>query len=470
MFKDAVLGALGNPGTPDHAYKVSGTSKFQTLDADKIRKELGIDAAAVLRGRQNLPRPDDTEPDDSQRAIVNEIETYWHAAASGYEGEMKTYESRLATVSVHSTSSEIIQAAKNAEGDYLKLIQQAELDLNQIRDQRNNAAKDLLSFREENRLRRDAKLDRWHPFVSYALLVLILVVETVFNGTFFAERVSGGWIQGIGEAFLFAIINILGGYFAGRIFTGLSHIRLKINLLAAIALLILFAAIFLNNLFAAHYRFVLTDDVDVFEAAGLAWRSLSAHPLGVEDIKSWQLFALGIACALVSAWKAWKLDDPYPGYGDLARLHEKRIQQFIDAKNYHLEEVDSAHAKASDKISANLKALDGSIAQYRALLEYRRRFHQSYSDYVTHLESVANDLLTAYRQKNREVRTDGAGPEYFKQQFKFPRAIPPEPGMQEEEVKAAARLVSSTRKTLEEQLDVLHEARKRAMEDMKAIS
>ena len=469
MLKQAVENVLGKPSTPAHGYQVSGTAKFMQLDADAIRKELGVDESAVLRGRENLPKTDSDAPDDTERSIIKRIESFRQGTCNDYDGEMRAYEMRLSGLNVHARSTEITEAARKAEGDFESLVHHAVLELNQLRDERDRAKQDLQAFREQNRLSREASLPKWHPVLSWALLFFILAVETVFNGMFFGERVAGGLIQGFGEASLFAFVNVACGYICGRFgATKLIHIQPDVRVFGAGILTILFLALFANNLFAAHYRAVLVADVDVYQAATLAWQNMTSHPFSVGDGKSVQLMGLGLLAAVFAAMKGWSMDEPYPGYGDKTRIAMTKIDEFIGAKKDHLNEVTDACDRAAEQMKTSLKLLEGSLAEYQTILDARRRFHDAFVAHLDHLETVTNDLLTAYRQKNAETRQDLA-PAYFKKFFSLPRPNIEAPSSQQEEVAARAAIIREVTERLKAQLDALHDGRKKTMADLAAI-
>jgi hypothetical protein len=469
MLKQAVKNALGNPSTPTHGYQVSGTARFMQLDANAIRKELGVDESAVLRGRENLPRTDSDAPDDTERLIIKRIDSFLQGAKIDYDGEMQAYEMRLGGLSVHGRSTEITEAARKAEGDFEALVHHAVLELTQLRDERDSAKQDLQAFREQNRLRREASLPKWHPVLSWAVLFFILAVETVFNGMFFGERVAGGLIQGFGEATLFAFVNVACGYICGRFgATKLIHIQANVRWFGTTILIILFFVLFANNLFAAHYRSVLVTDVDVYQAATLAWQNMTGHPFSVGDGKSVQLMGIGMLAAVFAAMKGWFIDEPYPCYGDKTRIYIAKADEFIAAKKDHLHEVTDAYDRAAGRMKTSLNLMEGSLAEYQTVLNARRLFHDAFLAHLNHLETVTNDLLTAYRQKNTEARHDPA-PIYFKNPFSLLTPNIEAPLSQQEEVVMRAANIREVTEQLNAKLDTLHGVRKRTMSDLAAI-
>jgi len=460
---------LGDPNATSHGYIADGVSNFLDLDEAQIRKELGVDPTAILRGKQNLPKADEETLDDVQQAIIGKMETYRKASNNDYDGNMAAYAARIAALSFLSDSSSIINAGKKAEGDFIALVHNASMQIKHLKEARDNAAADLAAFREENRLTRGPSLPKMPKFFSFALLFFVLAIETAFNGTFFADRVFGGITQGFTEALVFALINVGFGYASGRVATNLIHRNSIRRVLSGIALVVTVSVLLGNNLLAAHYRSVLTGDIEILEAATLAVQSLIKAPLGILDSKSWQLMGIGLAAAFVAGWKAWNMDDPYPGYGKYARAAEAKKLEFIGNKTGHIEKVTEAHEKTCQSIDASMKRLNHGLAEYQAVLANRGRFHDTYVAHLDQIERVGNNLLGVYRKKNRETRTDDATPVCLNHKYEISRTNIVKPSTDPSEVARIAEIVKTVTAQLQEQLKVLHEARVSTMAELAAI-
>lgn len=469
MLKKVMETVLGDPNTTPHGYVVDGVSNFLDLDEPQIRKELGIDSSAVLRGQQNLPKADEETLEDVQQATISKMESYRKAANNDYDGNMKAYAARIAALSFLSDSSTIINSGIKAVGDFKALALNALMQIRHLKEARDAAAADLVAFREENRLTRGPSLPKWPWYFSAALIFFVLAIETAFNGMFFADRVFGGIVQGFTEALVFALVNVGFGYSAGRVATNLLHISKQRRVLGWLGLAVVAAVLLVNNLFAAHYRSVLTGDIDIMEATALAYASLIKAPFGILDGKSWQLMALGLSAAFVTAWKAWNMDDPYPGYGKLARNVEARKLEFINNKSAHIDSVTTAHDKTCKEIDASVKRLNNGLSEYQAVLANRGRFHDTYVAHLDLIERVGNSLLGAYKKKNREARKDEATPPCLNHKYEISRVNIVKPTVDPDDVKNISEVVKTVTTQLQEQLKFVHEARVTTMTDLAAV-
>lgn len=470
MIKQALDNVLGKPNSPSHGYVVNGTAKFLPLDVEAIKKDLGVEEAAVLRGRQNLPKEDADTLDEVERAVIAKVEGVRKSTTDDYDAEMKAYSARLSAPTFHSRVAEMAAAARQAESDFETTIQHALMELTQLRDERVRAEADLNAFREQNRLRREASLPKWSIYLSGAILLLIFAVETVTNGMFFGERVEGGLAQGFVEAIVFAFINIVCGFSAGRFgATQLIHVRPPVRAFGAFVLLLSLSGVFLVNLVAAHYRSVLVADVDIERAAFIALDNLQRSVFGIGDLKSWLLMGLGWVAATLAAIKGWFWDEPYPRYGDKTRAYRASVDAFLINKKAQMTTITEDRDAASKNMRTSLRLLEGSVAEFRNVLEMRLKFHNAFTSYLDDLEMAANDMLTAYRQKNAESRTTPAPP-HFKTRYPLTRPNMLAPSERSEDVEEISALVKDTRKQLQAMDKALYEAHDNAIVRLNAIA
>lgn len=470
MIKQALDNVLGKPNSPSHGYVVNGTAKFLPLDVEAIKKELGVEETAVLRGRQNLPKEDADALDEVERAIIAKVEGVRKSTTDDYDAEMKAYSARLSAPTFHSRVAEMAAAARQAESDFETTIQHALMELTQLRDERVRAEADLNAFREQNRLRREASLPGWPWYLSFGFLGLIFAIETGFNGMFFGEKVEGGLAQGFVEAIVFAFINIVCGFGVGRYgATQLIHIRHSVKAFGAFVFLLSLSGVFLVNLIAAHYRSVLVADVDIERAAFIALENLQHSVFGIGDLKSWLLMGFGWVTAIAAAIKGWCWDEPYPGYGKKARVHSSSVDEFIFTKKSQMTKITEDRGNASVTMRSSMKLLEGSVAEFRNVLEMRTKFHNAFTSYLDDLEVAANDMLTAYRQKNAENRTTPA-PAHFKTRYALTRPNMLAPSERADDVEEISSLVKDTRDQLQAMDKALHEAHDSAILRLNAIA
>jgi hypothetical protein len=135
-------------------------------------------------------------------------------------------------------------------------------------------------------------------------------------------------------------------------------------------------------------------------------------------IQSWLLFFLGLFFAGPGFWKGYGYDDPYPGYGRVARRWQEAEQAYLDCRQERLEQASAIRDETRKELDRTIEQLRGAALQREQTLGARARIVQEYRAHERHLEEAANALLAAYRNANRRVRTTPP-PRRFDDTFTF---------------------------------------------------
>jgi len=122
-------------------------------------------------------------------------------------------------------------------------------------------------------------------------------------------------------------------------------------------------------------------------------------------IQSWLLFFLGLFFAGLGFWKGYGFDDPYPGYGRVARRWQEAEQAYHNCREERLEQASAIRDEAKNQLDLTIEQLRGAALQREQTLGARARIVQEYLAHERHLEEAANALLAAYRDANLRART-----------------------------------------------------------------
>jgi hypothetical protein len=177
------------------------------------------------------------------------------------------------------------------------------------------------------------------------------------------------------------------------------------------------------NLAVAHYRYAL-GGVQPEQAPQLAFAALFAHPLAIADMHAWFLFTLGCAFSLVAAGDGWSMDDPYPGYGGLARCQAELIEEYAAQKQQLMADLEAVRNAALEGMKSAAEEIDRRRAEYHGILEAKARLQRTFASHLDYLEQCGNDLLATYHEANRRARSTPP-PHHFSHAWAMPR--PPEP-------------------------------------------
>ena len=173
---------------------------------------------------------------------------------------------------------------------------------------------------------------------------------------------EGGLVAGIGIAIGIALANVafLGLFLGTRGLRWLCHRNRGVKLAGfSLCLFALTGGVY-GNLGVAHYRDLLSGGTPEF-ASRLAIEALHTRPFEIADILSGILFVLGFFFCLGAAVDGFKMDDPYPGYGRLARRWDRAHEAYVNTKNDLLNDLESIR---DDSLAA--------VRQAKASLEVRR--------------------------------------------------------------------------------------------------
>ena len=192
--------------------------------------------------------------------------------------------------------------------------------------------KELKLFKTQNNLERIPKYPTSVVF-HFSIIVMVVILESLANMYLFAQGNDLGLLGGIFEAFLISVANVGVSVVIGYIaLPQIHHIDGRRRAMGYLGLIvaIVFACVF--NLVAAHYRDLLVESKA--EALLDALPSAFADPFDL-TFNGLVLLALGLVVSGLGLWKGYSADDPYPGYGPLARRYEDAKREFLELRSQH---------------------------------------------------------------------------------------------------------------------------------------
>ena len=210
--------------------------------------------------------------------------------------------------------SNIKSAAMGGLSDLRQELQAGVDDLHGLRRDLTADEKWAATFQKKHHLDRPAKIATPRgSFFKWALIVLLVLVELFTNGELLSKGSELGLLGGIVEALIFAVLNVgvalMFGIFA---IPYLNHRNMLLKLFGFLSLLAYFACLIGLNLALAHYREV---SGAITEGAGeLVMQRLLTDPMGLQDLRSWLLFGLGVLFSIIAVIDGVMMYDAYPGY------------------------------------------------------------------------------------------------------------------------------------------------------------
>jgi hypothetical protein len=167
------------------------------------------------------------------------------------------------------------------------------------------------------------------------------------------------------------------------------------------------------NLLVAHYR----DGLGGPEPEAAMTNSViefRTHPFELHDVNSWLLFGLGLIFSVISLSDGLAWDDPYPGYGSVARRHRMAQDEYAGEKEALIDEVEEIRDDAVKDLTEKGRAILAGLDEYRQIGDQRSALKRAFEAHLDQLQAAAGALMQFYRQENLRARGSGAGsPAHF---------------------------------------------------------
>lgn len=447
---DALNRLWGTVRESNHDFRAS-TDIFPVHDVEKASHSLELEERGANNGSNNRPVKAAQAFDDIEQQIVAKIEEERKTSYQVVEDQFHTFSDRLRSLDFDGQFGLIRQANYTSISDFKAEVTVGEDELHGLRRDLKVAEDELDAFKETHGLRRAAKVAKpAMTFFKITLVVLLLLVETVLNGSFLAKGNEQGLVGGVTQAFTFALLNIGVALFLA--FFGvrqLAHKSVFRKLIGLIALGAYFAFAVGLNLALAHFREL---SATVFTDVGqeVMTRVLS-NPLALADLNSWTLFGIGLLFSVVAFTDGCLMTDPYPGFAGTQKRVKAAREEYVERKNDLIENLKEIRDDHNDKVEAIIRDLSQRRAEHQAIIAHRTRVIGLFAEHQNQLERSANALLTIYREANRRTRTDPE-PKYFRNQYKMERLVPNPHAAEEWNDKELADRINEAQKELSEQM------------------
>jgi hypothetical protein len=381
---------------------------FAPLDPGRVAEQLGLRAKGRDRGLRNEPPPGSTVFDEVEARIVERIEAERAAAHAAVIDQFRVASERLANLDFEGRFAEIRHAAPAVVSEFKAEAATGRDELHGLRRRLTEHEAEKESFKARHRLERTPRPPSpGMQTLKIGLVAILLLVETVLNGSFLAKGSELGLLGGATEAFAFALLNVLGSFLLGRLgLPELSHrnpVRKLVGLLALAGFLI-FATVL--NLALAHYREV--SGAFVGGGGEEVMRRLQTAPFVLADVKSWLFAGIGFLFAVIACIDGYATVDPYPGFGDIERRLNAARETYIRRKQDLIDTLLDVRDEYIESMQDANRDLSVRRGEYEQILDQRARLARLFELHQTHLQAVANALLATYREANQSARKSPA--------------------------------------------------------------
>ena len=393
--------------TPQHDLKLN-TEIFGQFDADKVAKELNLEKIGAEKGEKNQPSTETQIPDEIETQIQERIEAAKATANESAENQIHSYNERISNLDFEGHFSELRQSGPIAISDIEAQIQRGLNEMNTRRRKLLDVEKEFEHFRKANGLEfRTAKVpSSSEAFLRVLIIIIMIVLETYFNGTYLAKGSSQGLIGGIFEAATFALLNI--GFsiiLTNYVIRQIVRPNFLWKLLGLIGSCVWLSLVSTINLFLAHYREVSSViSEDLLGTSKDVLNNIISNPLGLQELESWMLFAIGILFAFITLVDILTYADIFPGYT------KRQLKWDAEQEEYKAEFEDATDAldEIKEDYREQLRQIGDALSSRQRELDTiqsgRNRLASLYAAHHEHLQRAANSLFSYYYEANKAKR------------------------------------------------------------------
>jgi hypothetical protein len=384
---------------------------FLELDLEEVRKGLRPTQQGEVNGSRDYPPSDARTPDSVEHAIMVFFSNELERCVKECELRLSSYNERLGGLRAATAVPDLQAIAERTAQDLTAVGDRGSNEL--FAEQRGVAGltADLERFKKEHGLSRQPDYPESHV-LHYGVLCGILVVEVFLNGMMLARGDRFGYLGGGTQALVIALLNVLAGFSTGKWCFPLFRYRdIAWRAVAAAGTSAYAAFAVLFNLAVGHYRDALANPFEP-NAAAETLRTIAISPLQFADVQSYMLFALGIVFSIVAFVDGYKTDDPYPGYGKIARRLDRARDEFAAARRECMDELAATRDRGLTAVKEAATAVEVAHRQIGALLNRQQHIGQRFAAHREYLQRCFDSLLAEYRTENQRVRKSPP-PEHF---------------------------------------------------------
>jgi hypothetical protein len=400
------------------------------------RDEMGLGVNAILKrfnlleegkklGLLGLPPFHSKELSSIELEVLRYIEHDREKMKQGYLSDIEKIDACIAETQTHQHDLKTGLLTTDFERQALVIFNQQNAWLDKLASSAKRKLQELETFKANNSLTRDASYpDGSAVFFRYALLVLLIAFEGVFNASFFAEGLSTGLLGGFFYAVTLAGINVVTAFILGKSAVRWAfHIKPVPKTFGLLALIATLCIIATNAIAIGHLRSAIL--LESTNPTQDAFYTMLANPIGFNDLMAWILFLVTIGFGIAAMTDGLFLDDLYPGYGNVYRRTKLAVDEFE-------EEFEEVRAEF-EALDTEIRKANELLIRFSQQLDDKKAIYKSWTQKLSESEVILYATLRAFRSENAKHRNDALLPSYFDTLPTLKEVSLPKPNVQQHE-------------------------------------
>jgi hypothetical protein len=443
---------------PNDATVALPADPFIGIDRKRAAENLKLDERAKQNGERNLPTPDFDDFDEVELDIISEITEHARRAQLNASENHRIYSERLSQLALLRELSTITAASQTAFGDYRATIINRQGRLALAKEAIRDSYQELADFRREHLISRPAHAVI-QPMSAWAIFFVAWLLESSLNTLFLRVNDPYGLLGGFIAAAVIAAVNVgVSALIGGSVWPYVHHRSTRKRYVGYVAGVLWLAGMLLWNFLAAHFRDAKASGQPAPEKVAL--ELLRSAPMQLDCIYSYGLLIAGVAFACIAAYTAYRMNDPYPGYGAISDRHSNRCDAYSDEIELAFAELKETRDDAVSTANSIREGLGIQFRERGQIIAARDSHRNRYREHQEYLETIGNTLMGYYRAANLRARTDGRTPASFNKRWHLTRSELPhdvdDPGIEAEVGRcehALRRLIESVNTTYVEAIE-----------------
>lgn len=384
--------------------------EFVTIDNEVLAQELNVSGLARQQANKELPTSDAQLTDSNEINLQAEVQNRLYEKSHCVDDYLSGISEFISKTDTRNDLEQATRLDQNLRQELTNFWAEQEPELKAEQIKYRHSKEDLEQFRQQHRINREPNYPESLAF-SFGVLLAVLLLEASVNMMIFATGSDFGLLGGFASALMVAIVNVGLGYLVGQYFLRNKNSRdtLKLTMGWIGIAFFLMVVLFFNYLVGIWRRAL---EVNPEAPEQVFWVLLDNGTSEMMYISSVMLFIIGVLCFLGAVWKAYTMDDAYPGYGKLARKFQQQQEYLKDIKDEINEEINLKLAQHQADLTHYYTQVKGNITSLNSSERAFERYKKGFTQYQKTLETTLLYLLTLYRDINRSERTTPP-PDYF---------------------------------------------------------
>ena len=296
-----------------------------------------------------------------------------------YLEESNREKNKVNNVELSSRMNEL-ESTPNIISDSIKIkVDEYNEDLDNVK----KISQETIAYWHKFKLDNDIERQAIYPKDRNKIFLLIfsmIIIEGILNSFFFAQASSSGLIGGLAIAIGLSSVNVLIAVIAALGLHRSNHKQPKTSLFGWLFLVLAIVVACILALLVGHYRTAL--DLKSEQPKFDAVKSIIESPFGIQTFDSWILVIFSIIIFLVAAWKWYKNDDAYPGFGDIDRRKENAYDIYSEQRVFTNEQLEKLKNEQLHAFKLNVAKLHEEFNRITYAKEQYERHHHEFTSFL----------------------------------------------------------------------------------------